>query len=648
MGNTLVCVSERDNVVPDLPHPRADTNAAARHHLETIAVDIPDPYGGILLLTELAGLSDVEIADRLGVSEEEVRALVVEARARFRTAFLHEMTSGVDESQEVGREEHPAVLDRLPEQVARLQVIVDAALDAIVTMDGQGIITGWNPRAERIFGWRAAEVIGKPVAEVIIPKALRESHRRGLERYLKTGEGPLLGTIVDSLKALHRRGHEFPVEMTIARAYRSAERLTFVAFIRDISDRVRNQSVQHAQFEVARTLAGAPTWADAAPGVLEAICTNLDCAAAGTWMVDQEAGLLRWQTIFSDDQNVAEVLGGASEELTFASGEGFPGRVLESGHSVSLRDLAKEPTFERRAAATSVGIHGWGAFPIRAGAQVIGMVELFQDAIGEAEAEVLQAMEAIGTFIGEFIERRRAEENIAHQNLELEHAHRFKSDLLANMTHELRTPLSAIIGYTDLLLEGHFGELGDSQRDHLALVTRSANQLRDIVDDVLDLAEIEAGRLTVDRMPFSLAQAVSRAVEHLHERAVEKGLEVDLELASTPIVKGDRQRTEDVVVKLLDNAIKFTAGGSIRVAVGTVAGNARVTVSDTGIGIETQRLDEMFESFRQIDSSATRAYGGLGLGLNLSRHLVEMQGGRLGAESQVGRGSTFWFELPLG
>ena len=167
-----------------------------------------------------------------------------------------------------------AAEEALEESRTRLQTIIDTALSAVVTMDGKGTITSWNRQAERCFGWPAKEAVGRDLAETIIPLRRRDEHRGGLARYLETGEGPVLGRLVE-MEALHRDGSEFPVEIAISPASRQAEGVTFVAFVRDITERRREESARAAEYEINSTLVRATSWTEAAPGVLQALCVHL-------------------------------------------------------------------------------------------------------------------------------------------------------------------------------------------------------------------------------------------------------------------------------------------------------------------------------------------------------------------------------------
>jgi signal transduction histidine kinase len=232
---------------------------------------------------------------------------------------------------------------------------------------------------------------------------------------------------------------------------------------------------------------------------------------------------------------------------------------------------------------------------------------------------------------------------------ELENASRHKSEFLANMSHELRTPLNAIIGFSQVLRERMFGEVNEKQAEYLDDILSSGNHLLSLINDVLDLSKVEAGQIELEVGTFSLREALDRGVVMLRERATRNGVRLALELApDVDLVNGDERRVRQIVFNLLSNAVKFTpAGGSITVASARADGLAYVSVTDTGPGIEREDQNRIFEEFQQTGLGSAQREG-TGLGLALSKRLVELHDGRIWVESEPGHGSRFVFTLPLG
>jgi signal transduction histidine kinase len=228
-------------------------------------------------------------------------------------------------------------------------------------------------------------------------------------------------------------------------------------------------------------------------------------------------------------------------------------------------------------------------------------------------------------------------------------ADRLKSAFLASMSHELRTPLNSIIGFTGILLQGLVGPLNDEQRKQLGMVMNSARHLLALINDVLDISKIESGELDLAAEPFSVPEAIRRTAQTVGPLAERKGLPIVVEIApEIGQMIGDQRRVEQILINLVNNAIKFTDKGQVRIR-GQVDGDTlTIQVIDTGIGIRSEDVDKLFRPFRQIDAGTARLHEGTGLGLAICDNLVSMMGGRIGVESEWGKGSTFTVTLPIG
>jgi signal transduction histidine kinase len=263
--------------------------------------------------------------------------------------------------------------------------------------------------------------------------------------------------------------------------------------------------------------------------------------------------------------------------------------------------------------------------------------------------------EALKRLYGELEERvRAATADLAEQNrrlqwqaTELEKANRLKSDFLASMSHELRTPINALIGYAALMLDRLYGELTPKQEQGLTRIQASAQHLLELINDILDLAKIEAGKMPVNVGEVRLAELASEIAEQVEPMMRKKALAFDVNVpADLPVLHTDRTKVRQILLNLLVNAGKFTHEGRVTLAARAEPGGVALMVSDTGIGIAREDREAIWEDFRQVDQSRTREYGGTGLGLSITKKLVRALGGTVTVESEPGAGSTFTVRLP--
>ena len=245
------------------------------------------------------------------------------------------------------------------------------------------------------------------------------------------------------------------------------------------------------------------------------------------------------------------------------------------------------------------------------------------------------------------VEERTAE--LAEAKERAESADRLKSAFLATMSHELRTPLNSIIGFTGILLQGLVGPLLDEQRKQLGMVQTSARHLLNLISDVLDISKIEAGQLEIERRPFDAKESIHRVIEMIRPQATKKGIGLTADISeAVGMVNTDRRRFEQILINLVNNAVKFTLRGEVKLWCQTDGQRLVVQVIDTGIGIKTEDLTKLFLPFRQVDSGLTRKHEGTGLGLAICQKLMKLLGGQITVCSEWGVGSTFIFWLPVG
>jgi len=288
------------------------------------------------------------------------------------------------------------------------------------------------------------------------------------------------------------------------------------------------------------------------------------------------------------------------------------------------------------------------AVPLMREDRLIGGLVVRRKTAGEFPAPIVDLLQTFAAQSVLAIQNARLFREIEDKGREIEIASKHKSEFLANMSHELRTPLNAILGYTELILDNIYGDVPEKIQEVLERLVKNGRHLLGLINDVLDISKIEAGQLTLSLNDYSMGEMVQTVSTSVEALAAEKNLELNVKVPTDlTIGKGDEQRIAQVFLNLLGNAIKFTEKGEVRVEVVVSNESFLVSVSDTGPGLSEADQKKIFEEFRQADGSSTREKGGTGLGLAIAKRIVEMHGGRIWVESTLGKGSTFWFTLPV-
>jgi signal transduction histidine kinase/HAMP domain-containing protein len=325
-------------------------------------------------------------------------------------------------------------------------------------------------------------------------------------------------------------------------------------------------------------------------------------------------------------------------------------RATETGEAVQMPDVAAATAegMQLRDMTLAAGFRALLAVPMGGENDTRGLV-VFRRAAGAFDERVVNLVTALANQSKVAVENAHLFLEIDDKSRELEVANRHKSEFLANMSHELRTPLNAIIGFSEVLLARMFGEVNDKQEEYLQDIFSSGKHLLSLINDILDLSKVEAGRMELELTTFSLPMAIDNALILVRTRAENHGITlatvVDERLGD---FVGDERKIKQVLVNLLSNAVKFTAeGGRVGVHAAPANGHVEISVSDTGIGIAQEDQALIFEEFRQVGTDHVGKREGTGLGLTLTRKFVELHGGSIGVKSEVGRGSTFTFTLPV-
>jgi len=345
------------------------------------------------------------------------------------------------------------------------------------------------------------------------------------------------------------------------------------------------------------------------------------------------------------------VLARARRGVRYRKGEGALGRTAITLEPVQVSDITVPGAYESRMRENLIesGIRAVLAVPMVHQGQLLGCLGVTRNRPGDFPADTVELLRTFATQSALAIQNARLFHEIADKSRQLEAASRHKSEFLANMSHELRTPLNAVIGFSEVLLQRMFGALNDKQDEYLKDIYASGQHLLSLINDILDLSKIEAGRMELASAPFHLSGALENAVTLVRERAARRAIALQVELdPRLGELVGDERKVKQVLLNLLSNAIKFTPeGGRITLTAVRRDGAVEIGVGDTGVGIALEDQATIFEEFRQVGSDEQKREG-TGLGLALARKFVELHGGRIRVESEPGRGSTFTFTLPAG
>ena len=332
-------------------------------------------------------------------------------------------------------------------------------------------------------------------------------------------------------------------------------------------------------------------------------------------------------------------------------GEGATGRATTSRTPVQVIDLLNEREISGsrvRPIMARLGYRSLLAVPLLREDRIMGALTVWRKEAGSFSSEVVNLLQTFATQSALAIQNARLFREIEDKSRQIEAANRHKSEFLANMSHELRTPLNAIIGFSEVLGERLFGELNEKQAEYTDDILSSGRHLLSLINEILDLSKVEAGRMELELAAFDLPLAIDNARTFVRERAAKHGINLDVTVDERlGEIIGDERKIKQVLLNLLSNAVKFTPeGGRIGIKARQADGSVEISVSDTGIGIAPEDQPKIFEEFRQVGADYAHKIEGTGLGLTLAKKFVELHGGKIWVTSRVGKGSTFSFTLP--
>lgn len=510
-----------------------------------------------------------------------------------------------------------------------LEAIIKASPLAIIAVDAQDRVILWNQSAERMFGWLEEEILGQT-----LPTLPPELDRAALG--IDLSAGPVRG--IESVR-LHKDGTRIPVSVWSAPISSLNGRLSMLTDLTQAREAERARADLIEKERASRELAMAG----------ERFSLLLEAAPDAILEVDPQGRILLANT------EAQRLFQWSKEEMIGAQVESLLPERFQAGHFAHRAHYGAHPVRRPMGA-------GLDLFAVRKDGTEFAVDINLSPLEGAEAGHVMCVVRDVSQrrnneekirVLNQSLERHSAELAVANQemslrNQEVERANRLKSEFLASMSHELRTPLNTILGFSELLAEESAGALNDKQKRFLTHIQRDAGHLLELINDVLDLSKIEAGRLELRLETFPMAVAVAEVLTSVRPLAATKMISLDSEIDTLLLLQADRLRFKEILFNLLSNAIKFTpSGGRVWIESSVADGWVCIMVADSGIGIAPEDQQPIFESFRQASATTKGVREGTGLGLAITKRLVEHHGGKIWVESEPGKGSRFFFTLQL-
>lgn len=606
---------------------------------ESRIVTASHPYSDATAsVSGFAGSVAVRHELHLPIGHDPVLAVASFARIRREDFARHELETLEQMAEPAAVAIANVLSSERSERTATLnQTVLETANDAYVAADEQGRLVEWTPHAEQMFGWSREEALGRPAQDLTMAPKMRSLFAAGCEQLIeagKRGEPMRFETT-----AMHRDGRHFVVEVSAA-AIGSRRGWMLSAFVRDIDERVRRSREREATEAVSRALAEAQAGEEVLPKVIDALTEAMDWRGGTLWEWDEAARGLRCAHVTGrGDERLEKAAELVRRTILTPDGpeSGVDLHALESGE-VSWAPLPSHSADETVQELLRVGVRSTITLPLRRGETKLGLLRFILDSEKPPPKGALEALASLADLVSEVVGRRAAEQE----------AERLKNEFFALVSHELRTPLTSIVGYIDIVRAEEAGEINERQARYLGVVDRNARRLIRLVGDLLFVAQVEAGTLSLERGEVDLATIAAEAVEAARPHADGKGVLLTLDAQSLELREADRDRLGQLLDNLLTNALKFTdEGGRVEVRVREAQGKALIEVSDSGVGIAHEDLDRLFERFYRAQAATDAAIQGIGLGLSICKAIAEAHGGSIAVASELGKGTAFTVELPM-
>ncbi|WP_404375586.1 ATP-binding protein [Vreelandella aquamarina] len=554
--------------------------------------------------------------------------------------------------------------ERLSRTAKQFEALFTKSATGKIRFDEAGNIIAINPFALNLLGYQAEEVVGNNVGMLVFPEAA-EKYNALINRYFAEDNGQQMGKGRE-IVVRHKQGHEIPVHLAVNAIHNDRQEFVeFLAILTDLSDiseakhrvnRERSllQVLHQGITDYQALMSGERLWTFLMEALRE--LTDSDYALIGEVLPTETTNALKIHAITDlswskESRELMEKL--RSGDMMLTNPNSLLGQVYAYGNVVITDDVyshAKRGGFP----PGHPRINNYLGAPIFNGDQLIGMFAIAnsQQPLSQALLDWLQPFtDTCALLINlyrQMAEREQVTKDLAAARDQAEKANKAKSEFLSSMSHELRTPLNAIIGFAQLLSKGRRDPLSEKQQRQVSQIEKSGQHLLSLINEVLDLAKIEAGHMTLSIEPISIEGVIEDACNTLEANMDATGIQlIRYPINSTWSVSADYTRTKQILLNLLSNAIKYNREhGTITIEVTQQDSELRISVSDTGPGIASERQEELFEPFNRLDAEHGTIEG-TGIGLAITRELVERMSGCIGVESQLGKGSTFWFTLPL-
>lgn len=534
--------------------------------------------------------------------------------------------------------------------IENLHSIFDHACGAIFLYDvNTGAVLDADEKACEMYGYTPEEIRNADIGK-LSAGPYPYDYEAAMERIrcAAGGEPQLFDWI-----ARDRSGRTFWVEVNLKRGTISGKD-GIVALVRNIAKRKRAEQRLALQYSITRDLTEAVTLSEATPMIIRAVCEHVGWDHGEVWFTDEDSGVLRLGGVWHASSQHLSEFSAASRGMTFPRGSGLPGRVWAEGRPIWITDVREAPYFLRTTAAADAGLHAAFGFPIRSAGAVLGTMTFFSRSVLPPDKDLLEMFDAIGSQIGDFIRRKKAEEELRYYAAELERSNEELKTFTSVASHDLQEPLRVVAGFAQLIEQRYKGRLDKKADDFIHYITDGCRRMQQLISDLLTYSRVTTGENRFTRVDCN--RAMETALTNLKTAIEESGAAITSD--SLPVVTGEESQIVRLFQNLIGNAVKYRGDKTPAVHIsvrrleddspGAHARAARpgwlFSVQDNGIGIEPQSFDRIFQPFERLHSHDE--YPGTGLGLAICKKIVERHGGSIRVSSELGKGSTFFFTIP--